>query len=72
MTRLSISVDPELLEEVLRLAKVRTKREAIEQALKEFVRHHRLQELQVLAGSGLAEMDLEELRRWRQSSIEPP
>jgi len=30
MTRLSISVDPELLEEVLRLAKVRTKREAIE------------------------------------------
>ena len=72
MTRLSISVDPELLEEVLRLAKVRTKREAIEQALKEFVRHHRLQELQALAGSGLAEMDLEELRRWRQSSIEPP
>jgi Arc/MetJ family transcription regulator len=72
MTRLSISVDPELLEEVLRLAKVRTKREAIEQALKEFVRHHRLQELQALAGSGLAEMDLEELRRWRQSSIEHP
>jgi Arc/MetJ family transcription regulator len=72
ITRLSISVDPELLEEVLRLAKVRTKREAIEQALKEFVRHHRLQELQTLAGSGLAEMDLEELRRWRQSSIEHP
>jgi Arc/MetJ family transcription regulator len=72
MTRLSITVDSELLEEVVRLAKARTKREAIEQALKEFVRHHRLQELQALAGSGLAEMDLEELRRWRQSSIEPP
>jgi Arc/MetJ family transcription regulator len=70
--RLSITVDPELLEEVLRLAKVRTKREAIEQALKEFVRHHRRRELQALAGSGLAEMDLEELRRWRQSSVEHP
>jgi Arc/MetJ family transcription regulator len=72
MRRLSITVDPELLEEVLRLAKVRTKREAIEQALKEFVRHHRLQELQALAGSGLTEMDLEELGRWRQASIEHP
>lgn len=72
MTRLSITVDSELLEEVVRLAQARTKREAIEQALKEFVRHHRLQELQALAGSGLAEMDLEELRRWRQSSIEHP
>jgi Arc/MetJ family transcription regulator len=72
MMRLSITVDPELLEEVRRLAKVRTKREAIERALQEFVRHHRLQELQGLAGSGVVEMELEELRRWRQSSIEPP
>ncbi len=72
MTRLSITVDAELLEEVLRIAKARTKREAIEKALKEFVRQHRLQELQELAGSGLVAMDLEELRRWRQSSIEHP
>jgi Arc/MetJ family transcription regulator len=72
MMRLSITVDPELLEEVRRLAKVRTKREAIERALQEFVRHHRLRELQGLAGSGVVEMELEELRRWRQSSIEPP
>jgi len=33
MMRLSITVDPELIEEVRRLAKVRTKREAIERAL---------------------------------------
>jgi Arc/MetJ family transcription regulator len=72
MTRLSITVDPELLEEVLRLAQARTKREAIEQALKEFVRHRRLQELQKLAGSGVAEMDLEELGHWRRSSSEHP
>jgi Arc/MetJ family transcription regulator len=42
MTRLSISVDAEMLEEVLWLAKVRTKRAAIDQAPKEFVRHHQL------------------------------
>jgi Arc/MetJ family transcription regulator len=72
MMRLSITVDPELIEEVQRLAKVRTKREAIERALQEFVRQHRLQELQALAGSGVVEMELEELRRWRQSSSEPP
>ena len=72
MMRLSITVDPELIEEVRRLAKVRTKREAIERALQEFVRHHRLQELQALAGSGVVEMELEELRRWRESSLEPP
>jgi Arc/MetJ family transcription regulator len=72
ITKLPITVDAELLEEVLRLAKARTKREASEQALKECVRHHRLQELQALAGSALAEMDLVERRQWRQSSIEPP
>ncbi len=72
MTRLSITVDPELLEEVRRLARVRTKCKAIEQALREFVRHHRLQELQALAGSGIVEMNLKELRRLRQSSIEQP
>ena len=49
MTRLSIIVDSELLEEVVRLAKARTKREVIEQALKEFVRRHWLQDLQALA-----------------------
>jgi Arc/MetJ family transcription regulator len=70
MARISVTVDPELIEEARRLAQVRTKREAIERALQEFIRHHRLQELQVLAGSGLVEMDLDELRRWRQSGDE--
>lgn len=72
MIRLSITVDPELLEEVRRLAKVRTKREAIERALQDFVRQHRLQELQALASSGVIEMELKELQRWRQSSSEQP
>ena len=70
MTRISVTIDPALIEEARRLAQVRTKREAIERALQEFIRHHRLQELQVLAGSGLVEMDLDELRHWRQSGDE--
>ena len=52
LTRISVTVHPELIEEVRRLAKVRTKREALERALQEFVRHHRLEDLQTLAGSG--------------------
>jgi Arc/MetJ family transcription regulator len=72
MARISVTIDPALIEEAQRLAQVGTKREAIERALQEFIRHHRLQELQVLAGSGLVEMDLAELRRWRQSGDERP
>jgi Arc/MetJ family transcription regulator len=72
MARMSVTIDPALIEEAQRLAQVGTKREAIERALQEFIRHHRLQELQVLAGSGLVEMDLAELRRWRQSGDERP
>ena len=37
MMRLSITVDPELLEEVRRLAQVRTKREAIERELRDLL-----------------------------------
>ena len=48
MMRLSITVDPELIEEIRRLAKVRTKREAIERALQELIRYHRLRERQAL------------------------
>jgi Arc/MetJ family transcription regulator len=70
MSRLSIAVDPELLEETKRLAKVKTKREAIELALREFVRRRHLEELSKLAGSGLVEMNLEELQQWRESGVE--
>ncbi len=67
MKRLSISVDPELLEESVRLACVKTKREAIEVALREFVRTRHLQELAQLAGSGLVDMSPKDLKKWRDS-----
>ena len=59
MMRVSITVDPELIEEIRRLTKVRTKREAIERAFQELIRHHRLRERLAQAGSGVVEMDLE-------------
>ncbi|RMG54848.1 MAG: type II toxin-antitoxin system VapB family antitoxin [Acidobacteria bacterium] len=68
MTRFSITVDSELLEEARRLAQARTKREVIEQALREFVVRRRLKELEGLVGSGLVGMDLDELHQWREST----
>ncbi len=62
--RLSVTADPELLEEARRLANVKTKREAVERALQEFVSRRRLKDL---AGSDLVDMNLEELKRWRRS-----
>lgn len=67
MKRLSVSVDPELLEESVRLAGVRTKREAIEVALREFVHTRHLQELARLAGSGLVDILPGDLKKWRDS-----
>jgi Arc/MetJ family transcription regulator len=55
MKRFSISVDPELLAEAMRLAGKKRKREVIELALRELVRKYRLAELKELAGSGLVD-----------------
>lgn len=70
--RFSVTVDPKLLEELMNLSGARSKREAIERALVEFVRHRRLEELEELAGSDLVEMSVEELEHWRESGIEEP
>lgn len=48
--RLTVTVDEELLDEAVRLAGTRTKREALELALREFVRRRRL--IDVIAHAG--------------------
>jgi Arc/MetJ family transcription regulator len=68
MARFSITVDEDLIEQALTLAENRTKRETIEQALREFVQRRRLLKLAALMGVGLLEMDRAELRRWREMS----
>jgi metal-responsive CopG/Arc/MetJ family transcriptional regulator len=62
MMRLSVMVDPELIEEIRRLTKGRTTREAIERALQALIRHHRLRGRQAQTGSGVVAMDLDELQ----------
>ena len=68
--RLSVDVDPELLKEAKELAGVRTKREAIEIALREMILSRRLKDIVGLEGSGLVEIDLDLLRQWRAASVE--
>ncbi|MBI4494355.1 MAG: type II toxin-antitoxin system VapB family antitoxin [Chloroflexi bacterium] len=68
MARFSITVDPALVEEARQLAQAKTKREAIEQALREFIQRRRLTRLAELGGSGLVELDEADLRRWRESA----
>ena len=65
MARLSADVDPTILEEARRLSGVKTKRETIDRALREFIARRRAQELANLAGQGLVEMNLEDLMQWR-------
>ena len=72
MARLTIAVDPELIEEVRRLAKASSKREALEIALREYARRKRQEELADLAESDLITMSLDELDRWRAVSPVKP
>ena len=41
--RFSVTLDPELVQEAVRISGARSKREAIEAALKEFIRRRRLE-----------------------------
>ncbi|MBI4513119.1 MAG: type II toxin-antitoxin system VapB family antitoxin [Gemmatimonadetes bacterium] len=63
--RLSVTVDPELLDEAVHLSGARSKREAIEAALKELVRHRRLERMIARAGKVELALSLEDLLRAR-------
>jgi len=65
MTRLSADIDPRILEEAQRVSGCKTKREAIDRALREFVARRRAQELAGLEGKDLIAMSPEELVGWR-------
>ena len=68
MERFTVSVDPELVREAMRLTGKKRKSEVIELALRELVRRHRLAELRELAGSGLVTWTPEELSSWRETA----
>jgi Arc/MetJ family transcription regulator len=68
MTRLSADIDAKVLDEALEVSGCKTKREAIDRALREFVARRRAQELAGLEGKGLVAMSIEELVQWRSES----
>ena len=63
MSRLMIRLDNKLLDEAVRLSGARTKREAVELALQEFVRRRRLR--QVLEHAGKIDLDLTVEQLWQ-------
>lgn len=65
MKRTNLVLNEDLLEEAVRLSGERTYSRAVERALEEFVRRIRAGRILELAGSGLWEGDLAEMRRDR-------
>jgi Arc/MetJ family transcription regulator len=63
--RLSVTLDPELIGEAVRLPKARSKRQAIELALKEFVRHRQLKGTIARAGRVPLALSVEDLLKSR-------
>jgi Arc/MetJ family transcription regulator len=63
MKRTNLVLDEQLLEEALRLSGERTYSRAVERALTEFVLKVRARRILDLAGSGLWEGNLSEMRR---------
>jgi Arc/MetJ family transcription regulator len=63
MKRTNIVLDERLLDEAVRLSGERTYRAAVERALEDYVRRAKAGRILELAGSGLWEGDLAEMRR---------
>ena len=65
MKRTNLVLDGDLLEETLRLSGERTYSRAVEKAMQDFVRRVKARRILDLAGSGLWEGDLTEMREDR-------
>ena len=65
MKRTNVVIREDLLEEAIRLSGERTYSRTIERALEDFVRRIKARRILELAGSGLWEGDLSEMRRDR-------
>ena len=61
----TVVIDDELLEEAMKAAKAKTKKEAIETGLRELVRRKNLEALRKELGTFDLELSLEELERLR-------
>lgn len=61
--RTNIEIDEKLINEILKKTKIKTKREAVDLALKEYLRMIRLRELSGMAGKVSWSGDLEAMRK---------
>jgi Arc/MetJ family transcription regulator len=68
MKRTNLVLDENLLEEATRLSGEKTYSRAVERALEDFVRRVRARQILTLAGSGLWEGSLPEMRRDARTS----
>jgi Arc/MetJ family transcription regulator len=66
MAKTLLEIDEHLLDEARILAKARTKREAVETALREFVRRHRLKSLAAAAGTSSIRWTAADIRNMRE------
>ena len=64
-----VDVDPSLLKTAMELSRAPTKKETIRLALEELIRARRRQALKAMAGSGVVDMALSELRRVRRRGL---
>ena len=72
MKRTNLVLDAALLDEVLRLSGERTYSRAVERALTDFARRAKARRILELAGSGLWEGDLGEMRKdWAVTEAKP-
>jgi Arc/MetJ family transcription regulator len=62
MKRTNLLLDEQLLDEAIRLSGEKSYSQAVSRALEDFVRRHRARGILDLAGSGLWEGDLSEMR----------
>ncbi len=63
-----LDIEEKLLDDARRLAKVRTKREAVEVALREFVKRHRTRSLISAAGTSSIRWTPADVRAMREGS----
>jgi Arc/MetJ family transcription regulator len=63
--RLSVTLDPDLVEEAVRISGAHSKREAIETALKEFIRRRRLARMIGRGGKVALALSVDDLLKTR-------
>ena len=64
--RTTIAIDDNLIEEAKTLSDVKTKRELIDLSLREFIQRRRLEHLAGLYGSGLVNLNVEDVEDFRR------